>query len=210
MKHGKYMSNIEMVKKMQAGERPFLQVGYSSESEKYVIHKVGETWTDSKGKTWIQKDSGPETVTPIIDMIREECNDKCTTCGAEIRWGSKLDRKMYNKTRKCFDCLVKEETVLRIKGQYKLYEKKKMLENELSHLKHTKAILREGYTYTKEHKVLTYVNSNGHVEEWANEARDDVMRNMKKDFVQCLKEITRVEKELKQTSNEIESVLGSK
>lgn len=203
MKHGKHMSNIDMVKAMQAGERPFLQVGYTGDVDKYIIRKVGETWTDSQGKNWIQKESGPQTITPIMDMIREQCNDKCSDCGCEIRWGSKLDRKMYNKTHKCFDCLVKEETMLRIRGQYKLYEKRKLLENERSWLMDIKVKLQEAKKYTEEHKVLTYVNSNGLVEEWENTARDDVLRDIKKDYIACLKEIKRVEKELKEVEKQV-------
>lgn len=209
MKHGKHMSNIEMVKKMQAGERPFLQIGYTG-NEKYIIRKVGETWTDKNGKQWIEKENGPQSITSVIDIVRQETNDKCTECGYEIRWGTKLDKKMYYRTRKCFDCLVKEETILRAKGKYKLYELKKVLENTLASLNDTKKMLRESNDYVKAHKVFTFVNSNGFVEEWKNDSRDDVLRNIKHDFVGCLKEIKRIEKELKQVNNEIGSVLKSK
>lgn len=208
MKRLKNKSNLETIKNYLDGERPFLQVGYTGDVNKYIIRKVGETWTDAQGKTWIEKETGPQTVTPLMDMIREEIGiDKCTECGLEIRWGKKLDRKMYNKTHKCFDCLVKEETMLRIRGQYPLYEKRKMLENERSWLLDIKVKLEEAKKYTEEHKVLTYVNSNGLVEEWENTARDDVLKDIKKDFVKCLKEIKRVEAALKEVEAEVEAAV---
>ena len=201
MKHGTNMSNTEMVRKMLAGERPFVQVGYTG--DKYAIHKVGEKWTDSKGKTWIQKEYGPVSDTPIMDIIRAENNLVCSCCKREIRWGSRQDAKMHAKTGKCLDCLVEEETDMRVKGTYKTYEKKKILENELSRLIEMKKYLVDGLEYLKEHKTFTFVNSNGLVEEWKNEARNEVMGNVKKDHVKCLKEIKRVEKELKKINDEI-------
>jgi len=66
-----------------------------------------------------------------------------------------------------------------------------------------KKYLEEGKQYLKEHKIFTFVNSNGLVEEWANEARDEVLGNVKKDYVKCLKEIKRVEGELKIVNDEL-------
>ena len=194
--------NIDIVRDYLNGERPFIQVGYTGE-DKYIIRKNGETWTDSSGKQWIQKDSGPERVTRVLDIIREESNQKCSVCNTEIRWGSRQDAKMHAKTGKCLDCLVKEETLLRAQGKYKAYEKKKILSNELDHLKEVKKYLEESKEYLKEHKVFTFVNSNGLVEEWNNDARDDVLKNIKKDFTRCLKEINRIETELKSVENEL-------
>lgn len=209
MKHATGKKNLDIVRDYLSGERPFIQVGYNGNQDKYIIRKDGETWTDANGKQWIQKEGGAVAVTPIMDLIRAEGLDKCSCCGAEVRWGSRLDRKMYAKTRKCFDCLIKEETELRIKGQYRLYEAKKILENQLSYLQGIKKQLKEAHTYSKEHKVFTYVNSNGMVEEWANETRDELLKNIKKDFVACLKTMKKVEDELKEVNSEISKVLAS-
>ena len=197
------MSNVDMVRSMLDGQRPFLQVGYTGDSSKYIIRKVGETWTDARGKYWIQKEYGPQTITPVLDMIRAEMNRKCSKCGRDIAWGTRQDEKMHSKTGMCLDCIVKEETQMRISGKYPLYEKKKMLNNELSYLNEVKKYLSESKQYLKEHDKFTYVNSNGLVEEWNNVARNDVLRNIKKDFVRCLKEIDRVERELKKVNDEL-------
>lgn len=210
MKRASGKSNIDIVKGYLDGDRPFVQVGYTGDMDKYIIRKEGETWTDVKGKQWIQTKNGPQTVTRVMDIIREEVGvEKCTTCGREIRWGSRQDHKMYHKTKKCFDCLVEEETQLRLKGKFKLYETKKLLENELSYLRDVKQKLRESKDYLADEgsKKLTYVNSNGLVEEWSNEARAELQKYVDKDWVTCLKKIKAAEQELKKVEAEIEKVV---
>lgn len=204
--------NIEIVQDYLKGERPIIQVGYTGDMDKYIIRKVGERWTDASGKEWEQKDYGPVAVTRVSDIIREEMTQKCTCCSREIRWGSKQDRKMYYKTKKCFDCLVEEETSLRVKGKFKLYETKKLLENELSYLNDIKQKLREGRDYlaSEDSKKFTYVNSNGFVEEWDNNARAELTENIENDWKTCLKKIKSAEKELKKIENEIDEALAKK
>ena len=57
-------------------------------------------------------------------------------------------------------------------------------------------------------KKLTYVNSNGFVEEWDNTVRAELTTSIEKDWKTCLKKIKDGEKELKKINNEIDSVLA--
>lgn len=192
-----------------AGERPYVKIGYTGDKDKFIIRKVGERWADSSGKEWEQKEYGPSAVTRVSDIIRMETNDKCKCCGTEVRWGSKIDRKMYLKTKKCFDCLVEEETQLRIKGKFKLYETKKLLENELSYLNDIKQKLKKVKNiWHQMTQKLTYVNSNGFVEEWDNNVRAELTVSIEKDWKTCLKKIKEGQKELKKIKNEIDAVLA--
>ncbi len=104
---------------------------------------------------------------------------------------------------------MEEETQLKIKGKYKLYETKKLLENELSYLNDIRQKLKESKDYleSEDSKTLTWANSTGMVEEWSNEARGELLENVKKDFVTCLKKIKAAEKELKKVDGEISKVL---
>lgn len=199
-------SNIEIVKDYLSGERPITIVGYEAPAEQK--HAVGEKWTDAQGREWEQKENGPTRVTKVIDIVHAELDDRCSDCGCEIRWGSRHDRKFFNRTGKCFDCLIKEETTLRVRGQYKLYERKKILSNQRTYLLDIRTKLREAFDFTKEHKELTYVNSNGFVERWENDARDDLLKNIRKDFVACLKAIRETEDELKKVEKEISATLN--
>ena len=104
------------------------------------------------------------------------------------------------------------ETNLRINGKFKLYETKKLIENEISYLNDIRQKLKESKDYlaSEDSKTLTYANSNGMVEEWSNEARDDLIKKVNKDFVTCLKKIKSAQKELKKTDAEINKVLATK
>jgi hypothetical protein len=200
--------NIEIVRDYLDGIRPVIQTGYTGDINKFIIRKEGEKWADASGKKWIQTKNGPQTITRVLDIIREEAGlEKCTSCGCELRWRGRLDQKMYYKTKKCFDCVIEEETNLRLKGQFKLYESKKLIENELAYLEDVRQHLKDSKDYLDSHKQLTYVNGNGLVEEWDNVSRDELLENVKKDFVTCLKKIKAAQKELKKVNAEISKVL---
>lgn len=209
MKKASGKKNIDIVQDYLNGERPFLQVGYVGDKDKYIIRKEGEIWEDSSGKKWKQTDHGPVSHTPIMDIIRAEVNQKCTGCGCEIRWGSRLDTKMFYRTSKCFDCQIEEETQLRIKGKFKLYETKKLLQNELGYLDDVRGKIKSSKDFIKDQKIITFVNSNGRVEEWDNVTRTELLNNLKKDHVTCLKKIKAARKELEKVEKEIQGVLDS-
>ena len=209
MKYGKNMSNIEMVRKMQQGERPITTVGYVGEKDKFVIRKVGEKWTDHKGKEWIQTASGPQTVTRVIDIVRAETNFRCSSCKTEIRWGTKQDEKIHAKTGMCLACLTDFETQLKIKNVYVEYENKKMFENQLAYLIDIKQKLEEAKTYASKN-TFTYVNSNGLVEEWDNVARNKLLENLEVDYKACVKAIKDTEKEIKKLDKIVQAAEDKK
>lgn len=203
MKKAKGKSNISIVRDMLNGERPFTQIGYEGEKEKPISErKVGEIWEDKKGKKWIKSEfGGARSYNPQADLIKEEINKKwiCKRCEKSLRFShTKHDEKMLNKTGICFDCITEYETELRFKGLFKDYEKKKILENQLSYAKDMRVKLKESFKYTKDNKVLTYVNSNGMVEEWKNESRTELMQNILVDYKECLKAIKRIESALRE------------
>ena len=185
------------------GTRPFVKVGYTGNVDKYLIRQEGETWADAKGKQWIYKNGVTQTVTPLMDMIREETNQKCSGCGCEIRWRTRVDEKLHSRTGMCLDCLSEEETKMRISGKYKSYERKKMLENEKAYIEEALGYLVDSKQYLKEHKVFTYVNSNGLVEEWTGASIKELMGKVQKDLVKGRKELKRVMKELQKVEDEL-------
>jgi hypothetical protein len=79
-------------------------------------------------------------------------------------------------------------------------------------LNDVKQKLRESRDYlaSEESKKLTYVNSNGMVEEWDNSVRAELVENVEKDWKTCLKKIKSAEKELKKIENEIDEALATK
>lgn len=197
MKKASGKSNLDIVKDMQAGIRPFTQVGYEGTQQK---REIGEIWEDSKGKAWIK--TGPNSIrshNPKADLIKEEINKKwkCRRCEKDFRWSSnKLDEKMLNKTGMCFDCVAEYETELRLLGKFNDYANKKVLKNKLSYAEDMRQKLKESFKYTKANKVIKYVNSNGMVEEWENTSREELMSSILSDYKMCLKAIRELKEEL--------------
>jgi hypothetical protein len=195
MKNNSHASNLDMVQSYLKGERPITQVGFR-EDEDLTNRAIGETWTDVRGKTWIKTEYGKSAATPVMDIIDAEINGKCSSCNCEIKWGSVTDKKMFSKTGKCLECQVGYENELRQQGKFEAYAQKKVYSNELAYMIEMKVKLKEALNYTKENKVLTYVNSNGMVEEWEGGRREELLKSLKKDHVRCLQEITRLTKQI--------------
>lgn len=141
--------NLDIVDQIMKGNNPFIQVGYTPASRK---RKGGETWTDSKGKKWQQKDGRKvqlsSTETPLLDALN--ALSKCSDCGTNIRtYGNRLDHKVFPKTGKCYDCLEQEELIYRTNGKWESYEKMKLLKNKRSQLKNFKEKVLEAIEFLK-------------------------------------------------------------
>jgi hypothetical protein len=131
MKRATGKSNLDIVQDYLDGVRPFTALGYVGDQNKH--RNEGEVWEDREGIKW-QKVKGRilRLSKTQGDFIREAIGVDTCKCGLEIKWGNRLDRKMFAKTGMCFECLIDYETKLRIVGIYNLYQNTKMLSNELA------------------------------------------------------------------------------
>lgn len=173
-------SNIDIVKNYLAGERPFVQVGYSGE---HKDRKVGDQWTDGQGVTWEKKAWGIVRVNKQADSIREMLQQKCK-CGQVIRWGTKRDELFFQKTGLCENCLIQHETELRILGVYPAYERYKLLSNELGFIEDAKEKLEETIDYIKKDDGVLNVlcNSEGFIEKFEGKNVDGFLKQVKDDL----------------------------
>ena len=57
----------------------------------------------------------------------------CPSCGKVMK--KRLDDKMWSLYGHCFDCQVKFENKLRVKGEYEEWEKQKVINNKISYIK---------------------------------------------------------------------------
>lgn len=178
----KNKSNIQIVKDYLAGERPFVQVGYTG--KKYIKRKVGDIWEEG-GKTWIQTEHGPQTYSRIGNIVREALNQKCK-CGQEIRWGSRLDELFFRKTGMCENCLVEYETKLRILGIWHNYEMTKLTSNELAAMKDMKSKIEETIKYFNENSgdVQMLCNSEGFTERWKMNDVSKILEDANNDLIE--------------------------
>lgn len=187
-------SNIEIVKDYLAGERPFVQVGYTAKAKK---RKVGDRWKDGKGVTWEQRDGYKIRVNEQANLIREAAKQKCE-CGQEIQYGGRLDELFYRKTGKCFDCVIKEETEYRVLGVFGQFERYKMISNYLGFLLDMKEKIVDSIRYFEkdEGKSLDIIcNSEGFIEKFKGLNTTELLAAAKKDLAEITKTIDTVAKD---------------
>lgn len=179
MKKASGKSNIDILKDYVAGERPFVQVGYSGEKGKY--RKNGEKWTDNDGIEWERENGKNVRLTKTqAEIIREMLNDKCK-CGQVIRWGTKQDTYFYGRTGLCATCLIDYETKLRIVGIYSDYETYKLLSYEVGALKDAQQHIEGAIKFFSESSgdVTMLCNSEGFTERWKNTNQEKILEDAK-------------------------------
>lgn len=183
-------SNIEIVRSYLAGERPVVMVGYTPHKHKKL---EGETWIDNKGVKWIQRGGCKVQVNEQANMIREASRRKCS-CGQDIQYGNRLDNKFFYKTGKCFDCVIKEETELRILGVYNYYENYKILSNYLGFLEDMKQKIEDSINYfeTESNTLEVLCNSEGFLEKFKGMNTVELLEGAKKDLEEINKGIEKV------------------
>lgn len=90
----------------------------------------GDIWYDSDGKQWTIKNGLRQSISKLQDVRTPWF---CPSC--EHPLNHKLDTKFYRIRGKCHDCVVKEETKMRMEGTWKDYEEKIEMENQMGWLK---------------------------------------------------------------------------
>lgn len=174
------LQNVKAVKELLSGAHKSQSrktVGYMKSAE--VKRNVGDTWTEldpTTGTVWkIEQKNGFRTRTvenSILQKIRDILTvpKECTCCGKEMRDEEKhLNFKMYFIHKKCFSCVMQEETLIRAKGKeaWQEYSRQRMLANAESWLRDADrevALLREAL------KVQFVQNADGGLEEWDQSA----------------------------------------
>jgi len=189
------------IKSILNGETPSTTISmYNPESDKErVIRNPGETWQDEDGTVWIQHEGWLEKVSKMA-QIREELGmtmfsiKKCEKCGNKIT--TNLDRKFFALRKQCFDCVIKEETHMKVIGKYAEYESRVMINNALSFFRDAKQEL-EHYLETTTGED-TYFNDDGTQQKWVGASKHA------KDFFQ--KELEDVSIEIKRLEGELEKL----
>lgn len=192
-------SNIEIIKSYVNNERPFVTVGYVPPN---IQRKEGEVWTDNDGKKWTQKNGYKSPVHEQTELIRTQIQQKCK-CGQNIKYGTRLDEKFFWKTGKCFDCIIKEETRLRILGVFPQYENYKLISNYLGNLEDIKRQIQDSIRYLKNEdgELKIVCNSEGFLEKFTGLNTTELLIAARKD----LKEINGLIKKIRVEKRKIKS-----
>ena len=164
------LQNIKAVKQMIAGvhkSQTKTTVGYTGKpKEKNVL----ETFEDGKPKIWIEADAkgmewkieqhdgfrSKKPANSVRDMIKDllTAPKQCPCCGSKMKGvdEERLNLKMWFIHKKCFSCVLKEETKIRSKGKeaWTEYSRKKAKEwYEANRDAHNKKCLERYYAKKK-------------------------------------------------------------
>ena len=200
MKKASGKSNLAIVRDYLNGERPFIQVGYTADSD-FASRKEGEIWEDANGKKWIKKNGTKRAINNVSSSTIESTKRHCKDCNMDIWWGNRYDEILYNKTGRCQECLAKFETKLRVEGKYDEYEQNKLLRNQLSQAKEFRTKVQESYDFVSSHQKISFPNGDGTLDEWTIERRENILKDLKADLKKIDKQILKIEKKLEKLSH---------
>ncbi len=103
----------------------------------------------------------------------------CPECKKVMK--KRLDDKFWRLRKKCFDCVVEEETEMRINGTWKEYEQKIVNDNVDGWLKDQEGGFEEWKKQVRQDKSFV-VNKEGAVENWKSPNAEELIKNMEKEF----------------------------
>ena len=154
-----------------------IQTGYK---KKTVERKEGDVWEEN-GKKWTIKNGLKQTVTKH-DKLRElvKMPLACPECKKAMK-ANKLNKKMWNIHKKCFDCVIEYETKLKATGGYEEYAKNIMNANKNTFVDDYEAAVKEYETSQPD----TYVSEAGDIENWVGgKANPEVIKALKENIKQ--------------------------
>jgi len=194
MKRAKNKSNIEIVKGYLAGERPFTQVGWVPDFKK---RKEGETWTDAQNKSWIFKGGRKKRVNKSVKINPDDVRLRCKDCQMDVKWGNYLDDRVFYKSGRCYDCLIKFETKLKRDGEFRHYEQVKIFKNQKGFCLDLKGKLEDTIKYLENsNEDIVYINEDGSKDVWKDTTKGQVLEDAKRDYQECLDALVRIDEQL--------------
>ena len=164
----------------KTGDKTGTQVGYT---KAYEDHKEGDVW-EERGKKWTIKNGIKQTVTRF-DSIKKKifAPITCPNCNKPMTKGH-LDKYMFSIHQKCSDCVIEYETKLKVKGEYKEYEREIIKKGVEYHIKEMEGVLLELLMNNSEQ----FVTENGEIEEWKGKGLNNQFVQDIQEYIQKLKD----------------------
>ena len=160
------LKNIKAVNEMIRGEHRTQTRKSKGYEEKSIERQIGDSWQDSDGQRWIQKNGYKAKLGKLSQFRKVVEQSTCPQCS---KHATSFDKQFISSEGKCHDCIVKEETLMHCEGYvknepiYEAYERAKIRKNVNSFLKDAAKdveMLKTQFTTTE------YVNSNGTIDKW--------------------------------------------
>lgn len=173
-------------------------VSFANSDKKNEKREVGETWTDSDGSIWEQKEFGKVKKSALSDTMAEvrqylqqlnSCKNKeCKTIKL-----SRTDKKIVSKTGYCSNCLAEKESKIKIDGLWDEYESYKVYSNMIAYGSEVLAQLNQAYNDAKQE--YEYANEDGSIEKWSMDRPiEELKAEIKQDIENIQKEIEDISK----------------
>lgn len=121
----------------------------------------GDTFEGEKGKTW--EYNGKNWVSDSRAVKDAGTPMFCPECEQPMK--HRNDRKMFRIYGVCFDCRIEKETELRARGEWELFEKKKVLQNMRDWIEDQRAEL-ERFKENSDDNIEEQVLQSGEIVEW--------------------------------------------
>jgi len=158
-------SNIARVRNILSGnftERNFISTGYESKQKE---REENEIWEDSSGKKFTKKNGIVRSVSKLSDFRKTSKTPLvCPHCGKPmILW---QDEHMWKKARKCFSCVIEDDTKRIINGTFDQFQKDKIKQNTKSWLNDLEQACLEVVEGIDSESFITEM---GDIEDWNEE-----------------------------------------
>jgi hypothetical protein len=156
----------------------------------------GDVWEDLDGKKWTVKNGVKQNVTKL-DLAKTPWF--CPQCDKAM--GHRLDTKFWMMQGKCMDCVIKEETEIRLQGKWDEYEKSKLQKNYVASLRdHIKelqhyhdTVTSPSFVHADEERILM-------IEQW-NVDIDKIKEDLKKDIQELTAHLLECEAQMNDGKN---------
>jgi len=166
--------------------------------------KEGEFWKDRDGKQWTVKGGIKQSISPLQGAKTPWW---CPVCGKIM---TKLDVNTFRATTKCYDCVAKEESRLKMDGLWDKHKEKKILENQIDWLKDRIVELTHYHDTLSNPEIQHFDSDTGvilKIDKYSMPL-DTVKKDLRAEVVGMNKSLKEKEKEYKEKHGEQNEVVG--
>ncbi len=186
-----HVANVKkQIADIQNNHQTKLTFGYYGNRAHHAENrKDGDVWEDENGKTWEKKDG---TISSVSHMQYARVPLFCPVC--EQIMSNKLDTKFWTLHGKCMDCVVKEETKMRMDGTWDEYDKQRTRANYIAFLKDAIAEVTDLYDNLKAPEIIHADDQNIlMIEKWEVDM-DTIKADLQKELDILVDVLARVER----------------
>lgn len=175
----KDISRMRNIVSKKYGDKSTTSVGYQS---KQIQYKEGEVFEEG-GKRWIIK-NGIKVSYSKLDIIKKTLQLPlvCPHCSNAMK--NKFDKHMYFIHKRCFNCVLKYESKLKMEGKFEDYQRNFLNNNATSFIEDLKSEL---YEYINS-GMTNFITEDGDTEQWQDNVKNkEALKKEIEEYIQSIK-----------------------